>query len=123
VIHHEKLSEGGVSESPVYLNKLAAGALRHRAVKGIVAHNHPGGNVTPSAADISTTQDILKALGTLGIELIDHIIVSEDNAFSFQADSLIDRRSMKSGDAYAAEYTGVKQSVALFPENDINRHK
>lgn len=116
VIHFERLSEGGVSESPVYINKIAAGALRHHAVKGLVAHNHPGGSVTPSAADISTTQDIMQALGTLGIELIDHIIVSENNAFSFQADSLMGKRSMKSGDAYAAEYTVVSQRRAPFPE-------
>lgn len=106
VIHYERLSEGGISESPVYVNKIAAGALRHHAVKGLVAHNHPGGNATPSSADLSATHDIIKALGTLGIELIDHIIISENAAFSFQADSLMDKRAMKSGDAYAAEYTG-----------------
>jgi DNA repair protein RadC len=117
VIHYEKLSEGSISESPVYMNKIAAGALRHHAVKGLVAHNHPGGSVTPSSADISTTHDIVKALGTLGIELIDHIIVSENNAFSFQADSLMGKRSFSSGEAYAAEYTGVKQPHKLFPED------
>ncbi len=117
VIHYERLSEGGISESPVYMNKIAAGALRHHAVKGLVAHNHPGGSVTPSAADISTTHDIVKALGTLGIELIDHIIVSENNAFSFQADSLMGKRLLSSGEAYAAEYTGVKQPHKLFPED------
>ncbi len=111
VIHFERLSEGGISESPVYLNKIAVAALRHRAVKGIVAHNHPGGNVTPSKADISTTHDILHALNMLGIELIDHIIVSENECFSFQADSLMGKRSLQRREAYTAEYTGVKQFV------------
>lgn len=109
VIHHERLSEGGISESPVYLNKIAAAALRHHAVKGLIAHNHPGGNVTPSRADISTTHEIMKALNLLGIDLLDHIIVSEDMAFSFQADSLMGKRSYKNKDAYAAEYTAVKE--------------
>jgi DNA repair protein RadC len=109
VIHYERLSEGSISESPVYLNKIAAAALRHHAVKGIIAHNHPGGNVTPSKADISTTHDIMKALNLLGIDLIDHIIVSENTAFSFQADSLMGKRAYKHKDAYAAEYTGVKE--------------
>lgn len=109
VIHFEMLSEGGISESPVYLNKLAAAALRHRAVKVIITHNHPGGNVTPSKADIDTTGDIMKALNLLGIDLIDHIIVSEDSAFSFQADSLMGKREYKHKDAYTAEYTGVRE--------------
>ncbi len=104
VIHFERLSEGGSSESPVYLNKLAAGALRHKAVKGIVAHNHPGGDPAPSKADISVTIDIAKALGTLGIELLDHIIVCDNSSFSFQADSLI-KYSLEHEDAYDAQYS------------------
>ncbi len=107
VIHFERLSEGGSSESPIYLNKLAAGALRHKAVKGIVAHNHPGGDPAPSKADISVTMDIAKALGTLGVELLDHIIVCDGASFSFQADSLI-KRSSEREDAYAAQYSGRK---------------
>lgn len=116
VIHYERLSEGSVSESPVYLNKIAAAALRHRAVKVIIAHNHPGGNVTPSKADISTTHDILKTLNILSIDLIDHIIVSENSAFSFQADSLMGKRSFKNKDAYTAEYTVVKELVPELSE-------
>lgn len=116
VIHHQKLSEGGISESPVYLNKVAEAALRHHAVKGIITHNHPGGNVTPSTADISTTQDILRALRMLGIELVDHVIVSDNTCFSFQADSLMGQRAIEHKEAYAAEYTGVKQFVAVLAQ-------
>lgn len=118
VIHHEKLSEGGVSESPVYMSKLAAAALRHHAVKGIIAHNHPGGDVTPSKADIKTTHDIMRALNVLDIELSDHIIVSDNECFSFQADSLIGKRQIKSKEAYAAEYSGVRQFVAVLAEKE-----
>ena len=107
VIHYERLSEGGLSESPVYLNKLAAAALRHHAAKGLVAHNHPGGSVTPSKEDIHTTQRILQALKMLDIELVDHIIVGNDSSFSFQADSLMGRKTHEKHDAYAAEYAGV----------------
>ncbi len=109
VIHYERLSEGSVSESPVYLNRLASTALRHHAVKGVIAHNHPGGKVTPSKADIETTQSILRTLAVLDIELVDHIIVSENEAFSFQADSLMGKRDLPGREAYAAEYAGVQQ--------------
>lgn len=117
VIHYERLSEGSVSESPVYLNRLAATALRHHAVKGVIVHNHPGGKVTPSKADIETTQSILRTLAVLDIELVDHIIVSENEAFSFQADSLMGKRDLPGREAYAAEYTGVQQlNLALKQE-------
>ena len=111
LIHHERLSEGSVSESPVYLNKVAAAALRHHAAKGVIAHNHPGGNATPSKADIDTTHDILRTLSLLGIELIDHIIVCEETCFSFQADSLIGKGAVEHNNAYATEYTGINQLI------------
>ncbi len=116
VIHCERLSEGSVTESPVYVSKVAAAALRHRATKGFIAHNHPGGVTTPSRADIETTHTILKALSLLGIELIDHIIVSDSLAFSFQAESLMDAKSLQKPEAYAAEYSGVKELQAALKE-------
>ncbi len=114
VIHHERLSEGSVSESPVYLSRLAAKALRHHAVKCVIAHNHPGGSVAPSQADIETTHSILNTLALLGIELVDHIIVSGNETFSFQADSLMGRRELKGREAYAAEYESVRQLTEVF---------
>ncbi len=109
VIHYERLSEGSVCESPVYLGKIAAAALRHHAVKCVIAHNHPGGSVSPSSADIRTTQDILSTLHTLGIDLLDHIIICDNEAFSFQADSLIERDEFSVSKAYAAEYSCMQQ--------------
>lgn len=116
VIHCERLSEGSVCESPVYINRIATAALRHHAVKCVVAHNHPGGSVQPSAADIRTTQDILATLHTLGIELVDHIIISDNEAFSFQADSLMSRSELPGSEAYAAEYSGVRQFSRVLAE-------
>lgn len=104
VIHCERLSEGSITESPVYVSKVAAAALRHHAAKGFIAHNHPGGTAKPSRADIETTQAVLRALSTLGVDLIDHIIVSDRQTFSFRADSLIGSRTMPKQEAYAAEY-------------------
>jgi|AGTN01.1.fsa_nt_gi DNA repair protein radc len=113
VIHCERLSEGSVTESPVYVSKVAAAALRHHAVKGFIAHNHPGGVTKPSRADVEATQAVLRALSVLGIELIDHIIVSDGQTFSFQADSLMGMCSLPDHEAYAAEYSGVRQMGAL----------
>jgi DNA repair protein RadC len=116
VIHCERISEGSITESPVYVSKVAAAALRQRAAKGFIAHNHPGGSVQPSRADIETTHSILRALSVLGIELIDHIIVSDAQVFSFQGDSLMGARALPAGEAYAAEYSGVRQMEAVLRE-------
>jgi DNA repair protein RadC len=116
VIHSERLSEGSVSESPVHISRIAAAALRHHAVRCIVAHNHPGGSVRPSPADIRATQDILRALAVLGIELVDHIIVSDSASFSFQADSMLEHRSLRGRDAYAAEYACVRELAEVLAE-------
>lgn len=121
VIHYEKLSEGGISSSPIYMNKVAAAGLRHHAVKGIIAHNHPGGDVTPSPMDVQTTHEIMHALGVLDIELVDHIIVSDDACFSFQADSLMGKRNIGCTEAFAAEYAGVRQLVSVLTEKGCPR--
>ena len=109
VIHFERLSEGSSTESPVYVSKVAAAALRHHAAKGFITHNHPGGTPRPSPADVEATQLVLRALSTLGIELVDHVIVSDGQTFSFRADSLIGIRALPRHEAYAAQYANVQQ--------------
>ncbi|MCK9479724.1 MAG: DNA repair protein RadC [Firmicutes bacterium] len=49
----------------------------------ILCHNHPGGTLLPSQNDIETTQKIKAALATIGIELLDHIIVGKGSFISF----------------------------------------
>lgn len=50
----------------------------------IVGHNHPSGNVEPSNADINATEKYKKAFKTLGITLLDHIIVTDNQYYSFE---------------------------------------
>lgn len=52
----------------------------------MVCHNHPSGNLTPSAADIKLTQKLIKASLTLDIQILDHIIVSNTGYYSFADD-------------------------------------
>ncbi|MCD7778564.1 MAG: hypothetical protein LUH47_08685 [Clostridiales bacterium] len=49
----------------------------------VLTHNHPGGNLTPSGTDIKTTTTIKNYLEPLGIKVLDHIIVSGNNCYSF----------------------------------------
>lgn len=58
--------------------------------KAVLMHNHPSGNSTPSDADIKNTKEIMKSLGVVGLEIIDHVIVSNSGYYSFAEQNKID---------------------------------
>ena len=76
LIATKTLFEGTINESPVYPREIARAALNHNAQSVILAHNHPGGSLKPSAADITVTQNVVRGLKAIGIHVVDHIIVS-----------------------------------------------
>lgn len=66
-----------------------ADALVDRAASVIVAHNHPSGDVQPSANDTALTQQLVAAGQLLGVDLRDHIIVAKTDYFSFRQHHLL----------------------------------
>ena len=76
------ISQGTVKESDVPIRKIIQLAMTYDATAAVIAHNHPGGMALPSLDDIRTTKSVTKALDVVGIELIDHIIVSDDDSIS-----------------------------------------
>ena len=64
-------------------------SLKHLAVNVILLHNHPSGDPSPSKADIDITKDINKALDSIGIELIDHIVIGDNCYYSFKEQGII----------------------------------
>lgn len=83
--HCIKVSEGSptsvISDNRSFMEL----ALRYNVDFAILAHNHPQGFATPSRADIYTTEKIAKLFSSVNITLIDHVIVAEDQIFSFAA--------------------------------------
>ncbi|MFZ7132482.1 MAG: RadC family protein [Eubacteriales bacterium] len=77
------LHEGTINEAPVYPRLIVETALRHQANSIILAHNHPGGSLNPSQADIQITKKIKKATEAISIKVVDHIIVSGETFYSF----------------------------------------
>ena len=67
---------GTLNASLVHPREVFADAITDRAASIIVAHNHPSGNLTPSAADREVTARLHSAGEHLGIDVIDHIIVT-----------------------------------------------
>jgi DNA repair protein RadC len=66
---------GSVNQAQVRVAELFRDAIRHTAAAIIAVHNHPSGDPTPSAADVSLTAEIHKAGDLLDIELLDHLII------------------------------------------------
>jgi DNA repair protein RadC len=81
--------EGTINEAPVYPRLIVETALRHQANSVILAHNHPGGSLQPSAADTEVTKRITTALDAISIKVVDHIIVAGDKYTSFAEKGLI----------------------------------
>ncbi len=87
----ELIQEGTINESPVYPRLIVEAALRHQSNSVILAHNHPGGSMKPSQADIEVTDRIRIALEAISIHVIDHIIVAGDKYVSFAEKGLLRR--------------------------------
>lgn len=85
VIDCRFISEGVVDAVSVNIRKFMEFALENKASSLIIAHNHPGGDIFPSAEDISFTVELITILENVGIYLADHIIVSGNESFSMHS--------------------------------------
>jgi DNA repair protein RadC len=86
----DELSEGGtIDKVQIYPREIAKKAIEHSAAAVILVHNHPSGEAKPSAEDIEMTKEINAALSSLSIKIHDHLIVANNNHFSFRASGLI----------------------------------
>lgn len=74
---------GGTTTCPVSAAEVLRVALLAGAPAIIVAHNHPSGDPTPSPEDIELTKRLKAACATVGIQLLDHVIVTDRANFSF----------------------------------------
>ena len=84
-----QLSSGGINQSVVDVRILFKNALEHFATGIVVAHNHPSGNLKPSQEDLKITKQITEAGKLLNIQLLDHVIISQNSYFSFADESLL----------------------------------
>lgn len=89
LIADEIQGRGTVDHTPVYPREVARRALELSATAILLAHNHPSGDPTPSAADIRMTREIIGVLDPLGIIVHDHIILGREGHASFKGLKLI----------------------------------
>jgi DNA repair protein RadC len=89
LIADELMNRGTVDHAPVYPREVVRRALELSASALILVHNHPGGDPTPSAADIDMTKQVVEAARALRIAVHDHLIVARHGTASFKALGLL----------------------------------
>jgi DNA repair protein RadC len=89
LIKQELISIGILNASMVHPREVFEPAIRYLASSIIVAHNHPSGSLEPSSADIEVSVKLRESGKILGIELVDHIIVSKNGWYSFKDNQVV----------------------------------
>lgn len=89
VIDKIKISQGGISGTIIDTRIILKNAVDRLASTIILCHNHPSGNLKPSDADIRITSKMKESSQIMDINLIDHIIISENSYFSFADEGMI----------------------------------
>ena len=83
VISKECVSSGGLNATIMDCKMIVASALDRKAQALVLVHNHPSGNPRPGSEDIRQTAALRAALKPFSIELLDHVVFSDDSYYSF----------------------------------------
>jgi DNA repair protein RadC len=89
VIHIAQLTQGGINQAIVDIRILFKTALDHFSTGIIISHNHPSGNLKPSKEDLDITKKIKEAGNMLNIQLLDHLIITQNSYLSFSDEGLL----------------------------------
>lgn len=82
ILFMKKVTSGIINKTIAHPREVFADAIRERATAVALVHNHPSGRLEPSDDDIALTQRFIKAGNILGIKVLDHLIISQDNYYS-----------------------------------------
>lgn len=85
----EVVSVGTLSASLVHPREVFREAISHGSAGLILAHNHPSGDPSPSADDVEITSRLVRVGELVGIEIIDHVILTAERYFSFREEGLL----------------------------------
>ncbi len=85
IIERCRISQGGVQATVVDQRLIVKRALELLSTRLIIVHNHPSGSATPSGADFDITNRVKEATSLFDIQLLDHIIISASESYSFKS--------------------------------------
>ena len=83
------LSEGEFDSAPVPIRKIMRLVMNYNAASVVLAHNHPSGFAMPSLKDVEATRAIMTSLKNVGVKLIDHYVVADNDAVSMAMSNLL----------------------------------
>ena len=89
VLGYTLISEGGLTETTADVRLIFQAALLTNSVALILAHNHPSGNLKPSPEDIRLTKQVREASNFMRIKILDHIILSDTEYYSFADEGML----------------------------------
>lgn len=89
ILKMEELFEGTLTTSAVYPREVIKGALANNAAALVFVHNHPSGNSNPSQDDIALTKQLKTAAEAIDIYIHDHLIIANNDVYSFADHGLI----------------------------------
>lgn len=85
IVHDEVISIGTINTNIVHPREVFRPAVEYAAAAVVLAHNHPSNSVTPSTQDIEITEQLIKAGKILGINVLDHVIITKTGYTSINA--------------------------------------
>jgi DNA repair protein RadC len=88
-IREVEVATGNINSVPIHPREVFNEAIKARAYKVLLMHNHPGADPTPSASDRHVTTRLAEAGQVLGIPVMDHVIIAGDRFFSFFENGLM----------------------------------
>ncbi len=89
ILREVQISEGSLNQSIVHPREVFMPAVRESAAAIILVHNHPTGDPTPSREDLAITRRLREAGEIMGIKVLDHIIIGDEQFTSFVSQGLM----------------------------------
>ena len=89
IIYEKDIFKGTLNQATVHPREIFKIAIQYNAARVIIAHNHPSGHTEPSQNDHNMTKRLVKSGEILGIELLDHLVIGQDDYFSFREQQFI----------------------------------
>ncbi len=89
IIEKRVIFIGTLNQSLVHPREIFRPAIHDNAAGVIISHNHPSGTLEASRADVQITQRLKEVAKLVGIELLDHVIISSNGYYSFSDEGLL----------------------------------
>jgi len=90
VIGHKEIYRGGLQTIVVHPREVFKAAIEVSAAGFIIVHNHPSGDSCPSADDLATTRALLQAAQIIGIPILDHVILGQNEYTSLKEEGYVE---------------------------------